>query len=88
MAIASLPGTRRLFNRLGGTQNENTDPNRFFIKNDFTDIVTDVVTDIINSFNKLTLKDLLSDLDANNFYKLFYIILEDRKNESVIYFFK
>ena len=26
---------------------------------------------IINSFNKLTLKDLLSDLDANNFYKLF-----------------
>ena len=52
LAIASLPGTRRLFNRLGGTQNENTDPNRFFIKNDFTDIVTDVVTDIINSFNK------------------------------------
>lgn len=51
LAIASLPGTRRLFNRLGGKQNNNIDPNKFFIKNDFTDIVTDAVSDVIKSYN-------------------------------------
>ena len=51
LAIASLPGTRRLFNRLGGTQNVDIDPNKCFLKNDFTDIVTDVVTDFIMSVN-------------------------------------
>ena len=46
-------------------------------------VVIKLVTDfnnkndnIINSFNKLTLKELLSDLDENNFYKLF------QKNEN------
>lgn len=52
LAIASLPGTRRLFNRLGGAQNNSIDPNKFFIKNDFTDIVTDAVSDVIASYNK------------------------------------
>ena len=51
LAIASMPGTRRLFNRLGGAQNSVIDPNKFFIKNDFTDIVTDVVTDNITYVN-------------------------------------
>ena len=51
LTIASLPGTRRLFNRLGGTQNVDIDPNKCFFKNDFTDIVTDVVTDYITYVN-------------------------------------
>ena len=53
LSIASLPGTRRMFNRLGGKHNaqKGEDPHKFFIKNDFTDITTDVVSDAIDSVN-------------------------------------
>lgn len=54
LSIASLPGTRRMFNRLGGKHNaqKGEDPHKFFIKNDFTDITTDVVSDAIDSVNE------------------------------------
>lgn len=53
LGIASLPGTRRKFNRLGGKHNsqEGEDPHKFFIKNDFTDITSDVVSDAIEIVN-------------------------------------
>lgn len=54
LSIASLPGTRRMFNRLGGKLNiqEGEDSHKFFIKNDFTDLTSDVISEAIDSVNE------------------------------------
>lgn len=69
LSIASLPGTRRMFNRLGGKYNaqEGEDPQKFFIKNDFTDIATDVVSDAIDSVNEKQSDSTLVGKIANKY---------------------
>ena len=69
LSIASLPGTRRMFNRLGGKHNaqKGEDPHKFFIKNDFTDITTDVVSDAIDSVNEKQSDSTLVGKIANKY---------------------
>lgn len=69
LSIASLPGTRRMFNRLGGKHNaqKGEDPYKFFIKNDFTDIATDVVSDAIDSVNEKQSDSTLVGKIANKY---------------------
>lgn len=83
LGIASLPGTRRLFNRLGGKYNsiEGEDPQKFFIKNDFTDITSDVVNETIESVNNNCIETTVSipkiSKKYNNYIQTGYILTID-----------